>query len=111
MKFKTKPNIPTEDSKIDKEKKAQEILARADHPASLTNHILANKDSEIKPWRKLIDESIKDVNVFSFRIPREEMLQLKYISKESMISINALCLTAIRTYIKKSIKEMEENEQ
>lgn len=105
MKFKPKPDV-TVDQKMDKELLAKDFLLRADKPASFN----VNDDdlgNDPKSWKSVIVQ--KEITAFSFRIPKKDMQQLKYISKQTGISLNALCLMAIQANSRKMLKEIEEN--
>lgn len=52
----------------------------------------------------------KQTSVFSFRVPRREMQQLKYIASETALSVNAICLMAVQLHARKLLKEMIEYE-
>ena len=103
MRFKKKPNLSNVTSSVDKQKLTEKILAAADQPFSSTSPQLDKH--KIKPWENILVE--KDKIVFSFRIPKKEMQQLKYISKCTGSSLNAICLRAIRQVNKKMLKEIE----
>ena len=105
MKFKQKPDITTSDSNKDKEKLAQDFLLKADNPASFQyENSLNHTDS----WKDVFVQ--KDVTVFSFRIPKKDLQQLKYISKQTGVSVNALCLLSIQANNRKILKELEGDE-
>lgn len=53
----------------------------------------------------------KKTIVFSFRIPRRQMQQLKYIADETALSVNAICLTAVHAHTRRLLKEMNEHNQ
>lgn len=63
---------------------------------------------------KLIYTTWKDVPipkktiVFSLRVPRRQMQQLKYIADHASLSMNAICLMAVQSHTRKVLKEMEE---
>ena len=101
MKFKKKPNIQSAAEIIDKQKLTDKILAEADQSFSS----IQQTDDKTKPWAYIGIE--KDTIVFSFRIPKKDMQQLKYISKITGMSLNALCLRAIQVNNKKMIKEID----
>lgn len=109
MKFKQKPDLTIEKTKEDKEQLVKDFLSKADKPATFqgenTNHVIPN---ESLSWR---DVSVKkDVTAFSFRIPKKDLQQLKYISKQSGMSLNALCLMSVQINNRKMLKEIEENQ-
>jgi hypothetical protein len=106
MKFKAKPKILTEADIANKRKLENDFIARADRPASEINQINQGTYIEQKPWQAADDGMIKEVTPFSFRIPREEMLQLKYISEKTKLSINAHCLIAVRNYLRNELKKI-----
>lgn len=53
----------------------------------------------------------KKTIVFSFRVPRREMQQLKYIANETALSVNAICLMAVQIHTRKLLKEINEYSQ
>lgn len=57
-------------------------------------------------WRDV--PILKETIIFSFRIPRRQMQQLKYISDETALSVNAICLMAVQSHTRKLLKEMDE---
>lgn len=112
MKFKPKPKILSATERAEKEKIAQKIIAEAEGNKD-ADESFSEASSEIllkesKPWRSLDDGSLKEVIVFSLRVPKEEMLQLKFLSSETMISINSICLTALRNYLKRALKDIQD---
>ena len=58
-------------------------------------------------WRQI--PVSKETVVFSLRLPKKDMQQLKYISKYLGISVNGICLSAVQANNKKILKEIEEN--
>ena len=61
-----------------------------------------------KTWKDVPIQ--KKTTVFSFRIPKKELQQIKYISSHTGLSINTLCLMAIQASNRKHLKELEEKE-
>lgn len=61
-----------------------------------------------KSWKDVPIQ--KKTTVFSFRIPKKEIQQMKYISSHTGLSINTLCLMAIQASNRKLLKELEETE-
>lgn len=104
MKFKNKPELKSE--QVDRDELAKKFLSGADMPASMPI-MSSNSDTEEKTWRNI--NLKKDTIVFSLRLPKKDMQQLKFISKETGMSINTLCLLAIQANNKKMLKEIEEN--
>jgi len=103
MKFKKKPEFVVEKKCEDKELMAKEFLMNADQPATLKVD-----DADRRSWRGVFVE--KEITIFSFRIPKKDMQQLKYLSKETGMSINALCLMSIQANNRKMLKEIEDNQ-
>jgi len=104
MRFRDKPKILSEEDVKRKEDLANKILAEADKPASSeTSQKSTAKKAE--PWEKINEE--KDVTVFSFRIPKKDMQKLKYISQETSMSLNTICLRSIKAYSKKILNELK----
>ena len=67
-------------------------------------------DNEEKIYNTWKDVSIsKKVIVFSFRIPKKDMQQLKYISNRTGLSVNSICLLAIQANNRKVLKEFEDH--
>ena len=81
---------------------AKEFLMSADQPATLKCD-----DADRRSWRSVSVE--KEITIFSFRIPKKDMQQLKYLSKETGMSINALCLMSIQANNRKMLKEIEDD--
>lgn len=106
MKFKKKPIIKAGKTDLEKEKLANEILKGADRAASDETYIRGNLE---KPWLAFDDGSVKDETVFSFRVPKDDMLKLKYINKITKISINGICLLGVREYLKKEIEKIKQD--
>lgn len=50
----------------------------------------------------------KKTSVFSFRVPKREMQQLKYIANETALSVNSICLMAVQMHARKLLKEINE---
>ncbi len=99
-KFRDKPKILSEE----KENAALKILSEADRPAS----VKASQTSTVrkkKPWEKITEK--KAVIVFSFRVPKKEMQKLKYIAQQTSMSLNTICLRAIKSCSKKILNELE----
>ena len=103
MKFRDKPKILSEEEKTEKEDLANKILHEADEPA--TFKVDKKAILNINPWELI--KGVKETNIFSFRIPKKEMQKLKYISKETCMSINTLCLRAVSAYNKKIISDLK----
>ena len=57
-------------------------------------------------WRDVVVH--KKVTVFSLRILKRDMQQLKYIASLTGLSLNALCLTGIQTHNRNILKEVDE---
>ena len=101
MSFKNKSE--TIDSKQSKGFSKKFVLNQ-DSPVTLQE---IDDDETYKSWK---DVSIpKKVIVFSFRVPKKDMQQLKYISERTGLSINAICLMAIQANNRKVLKEFEEH--
>ena len=67
-------------------------------------------DNEEKIYNTWKDVSIsKKVIVFSFRIPKKDMQQLKYISNRTGLRVNSICLLAIQANNRKVLKEFEDH--
>jgi len=106
MRFREKTKILSEEDIKRKEDLANKILAEADKPASVSSKIgQTNTAKKTEPWEKINEE--KDVTVFSFRIPKKEMQKLKYISQETSMSLNTICLRSVKEYSKKILNELK----
>lgn len=103
MKFKDKPVIETEEDRRHKEELAEQIIADADKPSSSKKTLLQRAEKD--PWERI--SGIREVSIFSFRVPKRDMQKLKYISKETNMSINTICLSAVRDFAKKQINELK----
>lgn len=103
MKFKTKPQIKTEDDKRILEELAQKFVLGATINVQEENNQIEQPAK--KKWEEI--EVEKETTVFNFRIPKKDLQQLKYISQERKISLNALCLMAIQEQNKKFLKDLE----
>ena len=105
MKFKTKPQIVKDHEKenVLKEELAQKFLLGA--TINDTEENTSTEKPIKKKWEEI--EINKKTIVFNFRIPKKDMQQLKYISQERKISLNALCLMAIQEQNKKFLKDLE----
>ena len=62
-------------------------------------------DGEYATWRDVVVS--KKVTVFSLRILKRDMQQLKYIASHTGLSLNALCLTGIQANNRKILKEVD----
>ena len=67
-----------------------------------------NNTTGYKSWKEVCVE--KKSTVFSFRIPKKDMQQLKYIAAHTGLSINTLCLMSIQAHNRKTLKEIEDAE-
>ena len=109
MKFKKKPDIG--DRKVeDKEDLVKDFLSKADQPATFTlkeEVVRGSPTSDIKTWRDVTVK--KDITTFSFRIPKKDMQQLKFVSQQTGLSLNALCLMAIQANNRKMLKDLEDD--
>ena len=83
-------------SAAEKEKKAVEFLGFMD------------KGGNEKTKERTTEKEI--THLFSFRIPISLFDDMKEISALSGISLNAVCLEAIRLCIKKKLKELKEED-
>jgi hypothetical protein len=73
----------------------------------ISQHVDDEEEIIYNTWK---DVSIsKKVMVFSFRIPKKDMQQLKYISNRTGLSVNSICLLAIQANNRKVLKEFEEH--
>ena len=104
MKFKQKPEINASNIPCDKEFLEKKFLLQADMPASSKDDDNLDKNTS---WRHI--PVSKETVVFSLRLPKKDMQQLKYISKYLGISVNGICLSVIQANNKKILKEIEEN--
>lgn len=87
-----------------KEPLSKKFILSQDNPVTLHD---IDDDEIYKSWK---DVSIpKKVIVFSFRVPKKDMQQLKYISERTALSINAICLMAIQANNRKVLKELEDH--
>jgi hypothetical protein len=59
-----------------------------------------------KTWRDV--RLSKKTIVFSFRVPKKDMQQLKYISDHTGLSLNAICLLGIQAHNRKFLKEFDD---
>ena len=66
------------------------------------------EDNEYKSWKNVPIQ--KKSTVFSFRIPKKEMQQIKFISSRTGLSINSICLMSIQKNNRTFLKELEELE-
>ena len=113
MRFKQKPTLSTDMKSDDKEQLAKDFLLKADKPATFHDDIppeandIAVVDNS-KSWKDI--DVQKDVTAFSFRIPKRDMQQLKFISKQTGMSLNVLCLVSIQANNRKMLKEIEDNQ-
>ncbi|MCK4608158.1 MAG: hypothetical protein KAT71_01640 [Gammaproteobacteria bacterium] len=103
MKFRDKPAIKSQEDTRKQEEIATRIISEADKPASARASQVIGAVKE--PWEEIEEE--KEIVVFSFRVPRRDMQKLKYISRETKISINTICLSSIREYNKKKLNELK----
>ncbi len=62
-------------------------------------------EGEYATWRDVVVH--KKVTVFSLRILRRDMQQLKYIASHTGLILNALCLTGIQAHNRKTLKEVD----
>jgi hypothetical protein len=105
MKFNKKPIVLKEtDSSINKEELAKKFILGAS--ISERDPSTQIEQPKRKKWEEISIE--KETVIFNFRIPKKDMQQLKYISNEKKISLNALCLMAIQEQNKKILKDLEE---
>jgi hypothetical protein len=88
----SRPTIST----ADKEKKAEEFIGFMDK--------VADEKTKERTTEK------EDTHLFSFRIPISLFDDMKEISALSRISLNSICLDAIRSCVKKKLKELKEDE-
>ena len=105
MKFNKKPNVLKEAvSSINKEELAKKFMLGAS--ISERESSAPIEEPKRKKWEEIIID--KETVIFNFRIPKKDIQQLKYISNEKKISLNALCLMAIQEQNKKILKDLEE---
>lgn len=105
MKFNKKPTILKDtDSSINKEELAKKFILGASISERDPN--VQTEEPKRKKWEEITID--KDTVIFNFRIPKKDMQQLKYISNEKKISLNALCLMAIQEQNKKILKDLED---
>ena len=107
MKFNKKPTIlkDTDSSSINKEELAKKFILGASISSERDSNIQVEEPKR-KKWEEISID--KETVIFNFRIPKKDMQQLKYISNEKKISLNALCLMAIQEQNKKILKDLEE---
>ena len=106
MSFKSKPELLDSSQNKNKEQLTKKFLLNTEKPVTLQN-IDEDEEETYKTWK---DVSIpKKVIVFSFRVPKKDMQQLKYISDRTGLSVNALCLLAIQANNRKVLKEFDES--
>jgi len=106
MKFKQKPVLSTDQQSGNTEQLAKDFLLNADKPATFQSEDAVKTSNAKSSWR---DVSVqKEITAFSFRIPKKDMQQLKYISKQTGMSLNTLCLMSIQTNNRKILKEIED---
>ena len=60
-------------------------------------------------WRDVLVR--KKTTVFSLRVPKREMQQLKFIAHQTQMSMNALCLMGIQYHNRKFLREFDEDVQ
>ena len=109
MKFTKKPNILKDndsatDSEINTEELAKKFLLGVN--ISERGFNIPIEEPKRKKWAEI--EINKEIVILNFRIPKKDMQQLKYISNERKISLNALCLMAVQEQNKKILKNLEE---
>lgn len=102
MNFKRKPAV-YESIEDKKEQLAKDFLSNAEFPS-----IIEDDESDADTYRTWKDVCIpKKTIVFSFRVPKKDMQQLKYISARTGLSVNALCLMSVQQNNRKMLKEFE----
>ena len=105
MNFKNKPELFENN-----ENKSRELLEKKGISTEKIVIYQDVDDNEEKIYNTWKDVSIsKKVIVFSFRIPKKDMQQLKYISNRTGLSVNSICLLAIQANNRKVLKEFEEH--
>ena len=87
---------------------SETLVLRSPNKASLAPISSVDEAPVYKTWKDVPIQ--KKTTVFSFRIPKKEIQQIKYISSHTGLSINTLCLMAIQANNRKLLKELEEIE-
>lgn len=88
--------------------KPETIKAKLPNVTLLSSNQTAQDEPVYKTWKDVPVQ--KKTTVFSFRVPKKEMQQIKYISSYTGLSINTICLMAIQASNRKLLKELEEIE-
>lgn len=105
MSFKNKTELFDSSHNKKREQLTTNCLFNTESSEALQN-IHEDEEEPYKTWK---DVNIsKKVIVFSFRVPKKDMQQLKYISDRTGLSVNAICLLAIQANNRKVLKEFED---
>ena len=68
-----------------------------------------NLNTTYASWRDVVVQ--KKTTVFSLRVPKREMQQLKFMAHQLQLSMNSLCLMGIQSHNRKLLREFDEDTQ